>query len=292
MSTRRRAWWLVGLGLLAMVAAACGSGDGPELVSDAVTTPTTPVEPDPTTTRPQTEDEPALTTATSIVDTSTPDFDDCTGLLPTGSIPVEDYHELQLCGWPVFMHDDLYQDELAVVVYDMLAADLQTVISAVPDDAVTFLRETNLWLELDVPAFPGGVYHPSAEWLGANGYPVEWAGGIQIGNAQNYLTWTEQQPAMVLHELTHALHHQRYGFDDPDVLAAFDRAMGAGLYDSVEYVTGGLQIAYATTDPGEYLAELTEAYFWTNDYFPFHRAELAAHDPEGLALVEQIWQVG
>lgn len=169
---------------------------------------------------------------------------------------------------------------------------MQMVLDVVPASAVELLRDTTIWLELDQPAFPGGVYHPSPEWLSDNGYPPKWAKGIQFGNASNFLTWTDQQPAMLLHEFTHALHDQHFGFNNLDVANGYRRAMDAGLYDSVEYVTGGFEQAYAATNPEEYLAEISEAYFWTNDFFPFDRQDLAAHDPEGLALVEQIWGVG
>ena len=65
--------------------------------------------------------------------------------------------------------------------------------------------------------------------------------------------------------------------------------MAAGLYDSVPYAAGGTYEAYATTDHKEYFAELTEAWFWENDYYPFNRAELLEFDPAGAAVVESAW---
>lgn len=201
------------------------------------------------------------------------------------------YRRMELCGWQVFMHNDLFNDPLAAEVYRELREDMRTVLDAVPAPAVDFLQGTNIWMELDEPSFPGGVYHPSAQWLSNNGYPTKWADGIQFGNARNFLTWPRQQPAILLHEFTHALHDQRYGYEDPNIVNTFNRAMDAGLYDSAEYVTGGSRPAYATSNQREYLAEISEAYFWTNDFFPFDREDLAGHDPEGLALVESIWGI-
>ena len=43
------------------------------------------------------------------------------------------------------------------------------------------------------------------------------------------------------------------------------------------------------TDPMEYFAELSEAYFGTNDFFPFVRAELKNHDPEACKLLRKLW---
>jgi len=41
----------------------------------------------------------------------------------------------------------------------------------------------------------------------------------------------------------------------------------------------------------EYFAENTEAYFGTNDFYPFVRAELREHDPHACRLLENMWGV-
>ena len=46
---------------------------------------------------------------------------------------------------------------------------------------------------------------------------------------------------------------------------------------------------YALTNPQEYFAESTEAYFSRNDFFPYDRAELEKHDPETAALIGKLW---
>ena len=86
---------------------------------------------------------------------------------------------------------------------------------------------------------------------------------------------------MVLHELAHAYHHQflEDGFDNPEVKAAYDRAMKSKLYQKVLRINGRDEKAYAATNPMEYFAEATEAFFGTNDFYPFVRSELKRHDP-------------
>ena len=208
---------------------------------------------------------------------------------PPAAVADDGYQRFELCGFDVYMRDELFADPLGVEVYAALAEDLLMVLDVLPAANVEFLRATNFWMEFDEPAFPGGVYHPSAQWLSDNGYPAKWAEGIQFGVPNNYLTWDQQQPAMVLHELSHAWDHQRHGYAHPDVVAAYDAAMQAGIYDAVEYVEGQILEAYATTNAAEYFAELTEAYFWTNDFYPFVYADLVAHDPAGLAAIEAAW---
>ena len=48
--------------------------------------------------------------------------------------------------------------------------------------------------------------------------------------------------------------------------------------------------AYAHTNEREYFAELTEAYFGWNSYFPFTKEELESYDPEGYNLIENSWE--
>ena len=75
-------------------------------------------------------------------------------------------------------------------------------------------------------------FHVSANWLRENGYNPEKAGGIEIANARHFLEWTDQ-PAMVLHELAHAYHHQVLGADNCEVRDAYDAAMRNAKYDAV-----------------------------------------------------------
>ena len=56
---------------------------------------------------------------------------------------------------------------------------------------------------------------------------------------------------------------------------------------------GNTQIdrAYALTNPAEYFAETSEAFFSTNDFFPFVRKELERIDPHGCAMLARLWGV-
>ncbi|MEE8389889.1 MAG: hypothetical protein V3S14_03710, partial [Anaerolineae bacterium] len=47
-------------------------------------------------------------------------------------------------------------------------------------------------------------------------------------------------------------------------------------------------LIYALKNDKEYFAESSEAYFGTNDFFPFVRAELRRHDPEMCALLKKV----
>ena len=95
----------------------------------------------------------------------------------------------------------------------------------------------------------------------------------------------------MFHELAHGFHdeHLEDGFNNEKVLAAYRNAMEQGLYDEVLDYKGRTVRAYATTNQMEYFAELSEAYFYRNDFYPFLNAELKQHDPVGYALMVELW---
>ena len=233
-----------------------------------------------------------------------PDFDDAIdsdddGLPDACDEPLEATHDcvedrytpLWVMGWEVCIESVVLDDEsLGEPVLSLLEHDLLMIIDVLPPDVADWLKGVRIWIELDGD-WPGGVYHPSAVWLAGEGYPTHWAESIQLGNAANYLSWTATQPAIVLHELAHAWHHQYLGYSHPDILDAYASAMASGIYESVPYVGGWSLEAYATTNAIEYFAELTEAWFWENDFYPFVRDELIEFDPVGAEVVESVWVI-
>jgi hypothetical protein len=97
------------------------------------------------------------------------------------------------------------------------------------------------------------------------------------------------QPWSVLHELAHAYHDQVLGFEHEEIRAAYERFKASGKYKSVLHINGKKVQHYALTDAKEFFAEMTEAYFGTNDFFPFNRAELKQEEPEIFELLAKIW---
>jgi hypothetical protein len=135
--------------------------------------------------------------------------------------------------------------------------------------------------------------HWSPAWLRANGELEAKAGGVEIMNPSDFLTWRRDQPYMLFHELAHAYHWQIGGLDQK-IKDAFRAARERGLYEAVPRNSVGLDApvrAYAATNDHEYFAELSEAYFALNDFFPFTRAQLASYDSEGLAMIERMWNL-
>lgn len=205
------------------------------------------------------------------------------------------YEVRQVEGWRVLVNKELLagKPDLARDTLTLLGLQLYQVKRNVPSEAVEKLQKVCLWVEDREPPPPCATYHPDPGWLREHGLNPDKARCIEIANPRNFLKWTHQQPWMVLHELAHAYHHQflERGYENPRIADAYRKAIDAKSYASVLHWDGKQVKAYAATNPMEYFAEASEAYFGSNDFYPFVRAELRKHDPEAYELVESVWGV-
>jgi hypothetical protein len=71
--------------------------------------------------------------------------------------------------------------------------------------------------------------------------------------------------------------------------SAFERHKDGGRGDKTLLYDGRRVRHYALTDHNELFAEMTEAHFGANDFFPFNRAELKGSEPDNYALLRDIW---
>lgn len=207
--------------------------------------------------------------------------------------PTSKYKRQELRGWPIFVNHRLLEDqkELGCKTLELLGVKLYDIVREVPGTAVQKLQKIPIWVELEDKGWPCMCYHPSKEWLTEHGYNPEKAGGVEIARAATFLEWVHHQPSMVLHELAHG-YHDRFlgGYDNPEIAAAYHRAMEKKMYDSVLYFRNVRKRAYAATNAQEYFAELTEAWFGTNDFYPFVRVEVMQHDPEMAGVLKKLWE--
>lgn len=199
-----------------------------------------------------------------------------------------------LVGWTVRVDSRLLAEpnaELgrrALALLEARLTDIQTVVVA---DRVAKLRAVAIILDLDHGKLTSMQYHPSADWLRDNGYAPDLAKCVHIPSVRRFLDPRHQfiQPWCVLHELAHAYHDQVLGFEEPRVKAAWDRYMASGHGESVLYTGGERKRHYAMVNHKEFFAEMTEAYFGMNDFYPFTHPELRESEPETFALLSEIW---
>lgn len=211
-------------------------------------------------------------------------------LLPSSLVPTgADYAPRDVRGWTVQVERGLERTEDGKRALELLDAKLFDVARAVPADALAKLRRVPFWLSKDDSAAPCSCYHPSPEWLKEHGHDPRKAKGVEITNAARFVEWSAQQPSMVLHELAHAYHDRELGFDHAGVRAELERVKASKAYESVLHWNGTREKAYALENEQEFFAEASEAWFGTNDFWPFVRAEVLESQPELAALLKEVW---
>lgn len=204
-------------------------------------------------------------------------------------------------GWRVLVDERLIDQDRQSLdkALTLLRVQLQEIIRTVPAPAVARLREVTLWFSPEYPGVrPRAEYHPGAGWLRENGRDPVMVKGVEFTDIRNFEAESIRMPNFTLHELAHAYHDRvlSSGFDNPEIKAAYERAKASGSYENVERWFGNgrpntHERAYAMTNPMEYFAESTEAFFSRNDFFPFNHDELKRHDPDMERLLAKLWGV-
>lgn len=202
-------------------------------------------------------------------------------------------------GWKVHINKALLDTQRAETerALELLKKMLDDIILVVPAKAVIELQKVPLYFSPTYPGSRGGAeFHPEAGWLKDNGRDPIMAKGVEFSNIPSFEQEVNRMPNFALHELAHAYHSRviEGGFDNAEIKAAYDKAKAGGSYDKVERWHGNgkpntHERAYAMTNPQEYFAECTEAFFAKNDFFPFAKDELKKHDPEMFQLLSQLW---
>ena len=179
---------------------------------------------------------------------------------------------------------------------EVLELELGMLAHELPPRAVNVLRnEIGFWVEWDkvievsARAPKGGravaCYHPGDNKL--HRYAFRSVESKVKSNAVEILSMklltAEHQGtrhrSVLLHEITHAVHHHLFDYDNPHIIAAYRNAMANGLYSG----------QYASSDPMEYFAEVTCAYFGHLHYQPHNRDELKEYDQRGYDMMEKVW---
>ncbi|OAI45019.1 hypothetical protein AYO44_13225 [Planctomycetaceae bacterium SCGC AG-212-F19] len=200
----------------------------------------------------------------------------------------------EMHGWQVQVDARLLggpDAELGKQVLRVLDFKLYEITQLVAQAPLAKLKKVGIVLDLDYPGLKVMQYHPSAAWLKQHDHDPKLAKMVHIPRARE-LTGRHvinQQPMVVLHELAHGYHDQVLGFEEPRIREAWEKFKESGKGDRVLHISGRLEKHYGLTTPMEFFAEMTEAYFGTNDFYPFVRAELKKELPDVHQLLEDIW---
>lgn len=198
-------------------------------------------------------------------------------------------------GWTIRVDDRLLLQQnvdLGSRALKFLEAKLVEVKAVVPHERLLELQTVTIVLDLNCGQLASMQYHPDAGWLQSHGYPRDLARCVHVPRAADLATRRNinEQPWVILHELAHAYHDQLLGFDEPRILAAYEKFRQSGRGDATLLFNGKRVKHYALTNHKEFFAEMTESYFGVNDFFPFNQAELQEAEPEIFQLLTLIWQ--
>ena len=215
--------------------------------------------------------------------------------------PLQRYRQEQV-GWITLLWSPGFGSEQEALRRRTRAAllyDIDQIARVAPAAALKSLAGTRVAIDPETPWLPwsdqpgrGAVTHLSAGWLRSHGVDGDREGVIELYDAPDYLMSRAEQPLMLLHELTHVLFRVAPREQLARIEAAFATATREKKYQSVPYVLADVterRPAYARASAVEYAAELSEALFGRNDFFPYVAADLVAHDPEGCAAVAALW---
>lgn len=198
-------------------------------------------------------------------------------------------------GFTVYVSKDAIQQRRAGVklALEHLSNQLYQITLTVPKESVKELRRVPIWLANGEKKL-GIAFHPNRKWLTDRKYaPPKEKSLIGIVSPRHYLHESLRQPWLAFHELTHGYDWftlgktKTYGSD----AGVYKRAMKSGKYKSALHWNGRYRKPYHATNKMEFFAETSEAFFGTNDIYPFVRAELRDNDPETFRVLAGLWHV-
>ena len=224
---------------------------------------------------------------------------ECVGAPSKRALPLSEYTPRDIGGFATLWHPDCKAASAACRdAEDAAAHDLAVLERRVPCAALRVLQTVRVVFSLgglpevgttweDGPRY----YHRDARWLALKGIGADRLGAVEIADSASYTQRRQQKPAVLLHELAHA-YLERSGAKE-SVRPVFEQAKASGRYESVWKrdwsLEKGTAAGYAITSVDEYFAELSEAYFWVNDWYPFRRFNLTEFDPAGADVVRHVW---
>jgi hypothetical protein len=194
-------------------------------------------------------------------------------------------------GWDVIVEDTIWLErpKLTREILETVYQSLSQIALTLPENAVEHLRLIPIYITDTKSSGRAAHVHRSEGWLRAHGEDEEKVDAVDVCDPDLLRPYLNDQPWMILHELTHAFEQRFSTAEERDQLRQLHQQVkDAGKYGQVPYLHGMRQ-SYAATDPHEYLAESSEAYWGRNDFFPFDREDLKKYDSNMYEFVEEFW---
>jgi len=183
-------------------------------------------------------------------------------------------------GWTYLINQQVLKDKHWPTAKRIMSNQLFGMKLFLKEEVIKDLQKIKIYVDIKQKGKSGAEYHPSKKWLINNNFSPEKAKCIEVSNVEGYLRYSKTQPWIMLHELMHSYHDQVLSFNNKEIKACFDKAIKNGKYGKVKHISGREVKHYSATNHKEYWSEACEAYFGTNDFFPFVRAEILEYDAD------------
>ena len=194
------------------------------------------------------------------------------------------YKEARLRGFRVIVANNVFnrsKTERNLSYIDSELSEVWSKLSGHPGKARWLMDNVPIWVEWNTRNHAAWYHNTGNEqWLIDHGINPAKTGAIEITNVTLMYNWsTNNQPLMILHELTHGYHDKYIGYNTAN--------RGTYIRDYHAYY-GPLRYSnsYANTNQSEYFAELTEAYFGDNDQKPKYRSQMHSNEQY---LINWLW---
>jgi len=202
--------------------------------------------------------------------------------------------------WPIFIERPERESDkkLYTKAVTRLEKTLDLVFAKFPQQSHEQLKTVTYYIMRGPKSSLGGEdsvlrYAPYGSTKQYSLHDERWNNAVIIYNVDNYLQQTEiWNNTSITHELSHAWHFLKWGYQHQPIMDAWLNSRSTGLYLSVKDIEGRLlKPAYASTNNREYFAELSAIYFAGGVYYPFNKEGLKNYDPIGYAMVQKHWLI-
>jgi len=214
----------------------------------------------------------------------------------TKTIEVPGFTTKKVEGFTLIVHPETerHEGEFKKPPSEVLELELKLLSQILNPRALAAVKRLPFWVEWDESVDLGNgrrggtviAYYLSADQFSARRlgeHPLR-SKTITICNLKTltalHQPGVDKGQCILLHEVAHAVHDQLIGFNNPEIISAYQQAMNRKLYEP------GL---YAASSYREFFAEMTCAYLDRLDYFPRNRADLKKHDPQTYKMIEKFW---
>ncbi|MCM8534635.1 MAG: hypothetical protein NE334_01725 [Lentisphaeraceae bacterium] len=190
-------------------------------------------------------------------------------------------------GWTVLVNQEFVKASEWPTAKRVISNQLFQMKLKLNDKVIAEMQKVIIYVDKKDEGKTVAQYHPSSGWLKKNSFSTNKAKCIEICDPKKFLNYSKSQPFIMLHEFMHAYHHQVLTFENKAIIKLYKDAMKAGKYKKVRHVNGSEVDHYSATNHKEYFSEAAEAYFGTNDFFPFVKGEILKYDPEVCKFLKQ-----